>query len=123
VGGVAAGGLSLSGLERATGLLLDAVSPLRNAETRDFDDLSLRLSAAYTEKLFRASKLSETLVLYPNLSRSGEFRAVSELLFTTPLSEALLLKVSLRTEYDSLADESGVDAWDNTLLTGLRYAF
>lgn len=121
--GLAAGGLSLAGLEQAGGLLRDVASPLRNADTRSNDDISLRLSATYTETLFKVSKLSENLVFYPNLTQTGEFRAVSELSFTTPLSEALLLKISLRTEYDSLAEESGVDPWDNTLLTGLRYEF
>ena len=123
LGAIGAGGVNLDNLERLLGQLVDIRNPLRGAETRKEEDLSLRLGAEYTQKVFERSTLSETLTLYPNLDELGEFRGVSEFAFTTPLSETLKLSISLRTEYDSMADDQGVDPWDSTLVTGLRYEF
>jgi len=47
----------------------------------------------------------------------------NELGFTTALSEHLRLRISLLTEYDSVAEEKGVEPWDNYLLTSLRFEF
>jgi hypothetical protein len=123
LGAIGAGGVNLDNLERLAQQLVDVRDPLRGMETMKEDSLSLRLGAVYTQKLFKLSTLSETLTLYPNLEQAGEFRGISEFAFATPLTEALELSVTLRTEYDSLAEEQGVDAWDNSLVTGLRYKF
>ncbi len=61
--------------------------------------------------------------MMPNLEQLGEFRALSELVFSTPITEALSLRTSLKTEYDSLARSKNLTPWDHTLMTQLRYAF
>ncbi|MFP4502040.1 MAG: YdiY family protein [Candidatus Hydrogenedentota bacterium] len=101
--------------------LLD--KPLKDFDTRREDDASLRMGAVYTQQILKHSTLSETLTLYPNIDTPGEFRGVSEFSFATPLTDVLKLSVSLRSEYDSMAGDQGVDPWDNTLVTGLRYEF
>ncbi len=115
--------LTLDSLERALTIAADFRDPLRDAETVTEQYVNLRIGAEYTEKLFKASTLSEKLVLLPNLDDLGEFRATSELEFLTPISETLSLRCALQTEYDSLAEDSGVDAWSNTFLTSVRYEF
>lgn len=106
------------------GLYRDFRDPLRGVDARRSDGaVSLRASAVFEQALFERAQLTEKLVLYPSLEDLGEFRAVSELAFTTPLSDSLGLAVTLKTEYDSLARRGGVNRWDNTLITSLRYTF
>jgi len=61
--------------------------------------------------------------MLPSLDDFGEFRAISEFSFSTPLRDHLKLRISLKTEYDSMARRSGVESWDNLLQAGLRYEF
>ncbi len=114
---------SVASLSNLTGIIGDIDDPLRDDETRTEEYVNLRASAHFEQKLFDASLISEEITLLPNLEDFGEFRFTSELTFSTPISEALSLRAQLKTEYDSRADESGVDAWDNALLVGLRYDF
>ncbi len=104
-------------------ILLDIRNPLRNDETTTEEFGSLSLTGEYEQQVFKDSTLSEKMVLLPNLEEMGEFRFNNELAFTTPISEALNLRMNLKSEYDSMADDKGVDAWDNTLLTTLNYKF
>ena len=110
-------------LQKIYDILLDIRSPLRDFEERREDYVNLRLGLNYTQTVFKTSTLSEVLVLMPNLDEIEEFRAVSELALVTPLTEKLNLKTALKTEYDSLAEERGVEAWDNTLMTQFSYTF
>jgi putative salt-induced outer membrane protein YdiY len=97
--------------------------PLAGAELRTEEFATARLSAQYEQTLFERSKISENLTVQPNLDQMGEYRLTSDLAFTTPISKELGLRVNLKSEYDSLAGERGVDGWDNSLLTGLHYEF
>ncbi len=97
--------------------------PLRGSASREEDSISLHLGAYYEQTLFWKSSLTERLTLLPSLDDFGEFRAISELGFNTPLMEHLKLRISLKTEYDSMARRSGVESWDNLLQAGLRYEF
>lgn len=92
-------------------------------EGRTEEFASLRMAAMWEKHLFTNGVLSEELVFYPEIGDFGNFRAVSDLAFTTPLSEHLSLKLNLKSEYDSNPGNAGVDRWDNTLLTSLRYDF
>jgi len=126
LGEVAAGKAPFSSAQFRTvaDALLDLRDPLRQDETRSEEILNVRIATHYKQPLFGKSKLSEALIVLPSTEESGEFRLTSELVFTTPLTENLQLKTSLRNEYDSSAEEnSGVDAWDHTLLTGIGYEF
>lgn len=123
VAGLAATALSFDTLSSFYDAVLDIHDPLRDEKPREEEFVNLRTSGYFEQKLFRQSSIGERLTVLANLSQPGEFRLVSELAFTTPLLEALKLRVSLKSEYDSLARKSGVEAWDNWLLTSLRYEF
>ncbi len=110
-------------IEQVRHILADIRYPLREYNKRNEAYANLRIGVNYSQRIFRASTLSEELVLMPNLEDIGEFRAVSELALTTPVTDTLSLRTSLKTEYDSLAKERGVDRWDNTLMTQIRYKF
>ncbi len=97
--------------------------PLRHAVKRKEDYSNLRIGVDYSQSLLRNSILSNSLVGYGNLEDFGEFRLVNELAFSTPLSDALSLKVSLKSEYDSMAEDSNVESWDHLLVTTLGYRF
>jgi putative salt-induced outer membrane protein YdiY len=99
------------------------VDPLSEFDTREEDFLTARLAARYEETFFDKVTLNEHFILLPNLDDSGEYRMTNELGVTTPLTKSLGLRISLHSEYDSTADESDVDEWDHTLITGLRYEF
>ena len=123
--GISGGGIvpGLDALEQAVGHLTTYRWPLRTDFEREEDYMSLRGSATFRQTLFRESTLTNTLTAFANANDFGEFRVNNELGVATPLTDALKLKLTLRTEYDSLADEKGADNWDNTLVTGLRYEF
>ncbi len=98
------------------------LNPLPEARRTD-DFVSLRLGLNWEKHLFKNSVLTEELILFPQITDFGEFRATSDLALTTPLSEHLSMKINLKTEYHSQADETGADEWDNNLITSLRYEF
>lgn len=104
-------------------VLADIRNPLRDYVRRTEDYMNLRIGVHFTQTLFKTSKLSEELTLMPNLEQLGEFRALSELAITTPVTDAISLRTSLKTEYDSLARRKEIDAWDHTLMTEFRYSF
>lgn len=112
---------------QALGTIPEAVrtlaDPLRGAEKRTDEFANVRASAQYEQSLFQRSKISENVTLQPNLEDLGEYRLTSDLAFTTPISKELGLRMNLISEYDSQADERGIDAWDNRLQTGLHYEF
>ncbi len=91
-------------------------------ETEREDKISLRLTGRYEQKLLERCKLSEELVLLPELPDISEFRLKSNLAFDTALSEKLSLRLSLKTDYDSDIGD-GEDQLNNTFITALRYAF
>ena len=86
------------------------------------DHLYLRFGAAYEQKLFKSSTLSERLTLLPQSDDLGEYRAVSDLAVDTPLSDRLSLRLSLLTQYDSDAG-ADTDQFTNTFISALRYSF
>jgi len=103
--------------------VLDIRSPLRGAETRSEQFMNLQLGLYFEQKLFEHSVLTEEFVAHPSLEDFGEVQLSSQLAFVTPLRERLDLRIALESAYDSTADESDVDAWDQTFITGLRYGF
>ena len=77
----------------------------------------------YEQSIFNRSKLMNDLVVLPQFEDPGDFRVTNELAFTTPINESLSLRLSLKSEYDNDPGAGGVDKFDNTFLTGLRYQF
>jgi putative salt-induced outer membrane protein YdiY len=138
-------GIRLDGYNRAVNLVLDLVGgairldggsgralleavrdvrdPLRGYASRTENYMTARLGARYEQQLFERGRVSDTAVLSANLEDAGEYRFTNELAFTTPLSEKLALKIALASEFDSLAEVLGLEAWDHTLTTGLSYSF
>ena len=110
-------------LERVQAIYQDIRDPLRGYRRRNEAYVNVRMGVDYEQNIFRASTFTGSMVVMPNLEDVGEFRAVSTLALSTPVTDALSLRTSLKTEYDSLAKERGVDRWDNTLMTQLRYKF
>lgn len=119
----ALGGLDRGGLGRANTLLATLRDPLGGARPRDENYTSLRIGLRYEQRLWKESTLSNELTLLPNLEDLSEFRATNELAFETPLSPRLALRVTLGSAYDSLAETTGADPWDNRLATGIRVKF
>ncbi|MBI1319780.1 MAG: DUF481 domain-containing protein [Candidatus Hydrogenedens sp.] len=101
----------------------DFRDPLRAYDTRTENYLTARAGTNYEQQIFERGKITDAAVLSANLEDTGEFRFKNELAFTTPLSEQLSLKIALLSEYDSMAENFGVEAWDHTLTTGLAYSF
>ena len=114
---------NLENIRFAYGRYRDFRNPLRHFTTRKEDYSNVRIGTDYRQALLRNSTLTDAIVLYGNLEDFGEFRVVNELAFNTPLSEALSLKVSLKSEYDSLASDSGIESWDHLLMTTLGFRF
>ncbi len=104
-------------------LVRGALDPDLADEIRTETDLSLRFSTHYEKKLFAAGTLTEDLVFLPSLDDLGEYRATSDLAFTTQLTDVMSLRLSLKTEYDSDPGQRNVEKLDNTFLTTLRYEF
>lgn len=117
------GGLDPSRWNELRLIFLDIREPLRDYDVREEEFFGVRISSEYSQQLFKDSTLSDKFVVLPNLEDFGEYRLINELAFTTPLTKALSLRASLESEYDSLAEESDVEAWNHLLKTGLRYEF
>lgn len=101
----------------------DIRDPLRGESGRMEEFANLRAGLNLEKQLFQHSTITNELIVYPNLQELGELRLTNELALATPLTEKLNARVSLLSEFDSQADESGVKAWDNTLRAGLQYNF
>lgn len=88
------------------------------------DDWNLRASSKFQQTLFQKSVISQDLTFLPNVDDLETYRVMSDLGLTTPLSESLNLRLSLKSEYDSNPGDGGdVQNWDNTLITSIQYGF
>lgn len=89
------------------------------------DGMEARLAARYRQELFSRSTLNNELVILPEIDDWGDLRAINELALSTPLSESLALRLSLKSEYDATPGGglTDVDEWDHTFITALRYSF
>jgi putative salt-induced outer membrane protein YdiY len=125
LGGLGAGTtpLDLAALQSLRAITRTLRDPFADAQPRSEAYPSIRIGAHYEQKLGKASTLTDDLALLPNLEDFSEFRMTNEVALITPLSKRLALKVSLQTQYDSLAEQTGGEPWDNTLVTGLRFEF
>jgi len=90
--------------------------------TRSEDRVYLQLGGEFKQTLFAASTLVEKLTLSPKIDAIGEFRAISDLSFETPLSDQLSLRINWLAEYDSDTGD-GESLLTNAFVTSLRYAF
>jgi len=95
---------------------------VRNPVDRS-DGAEIRLAARFEQDIFERGKLTNDLVVLPDIEDWGELRAINELGFSTPLSESLALRITIKSEYDSTPGLGNASEWDHTLMTGLRYAF
>jgi hypothetical protein len=114
---------SLGAARDLSEILADIRDPLRNYGNNTENYPNLRVGLQFTRSLFKRVELSHDLVFLPNLEDFGELRALSDLAITTPITENISLRTSLKSEYDSLARRKSVEAWDHTLMTELRYSF
>ena len=87
------------------------------------DGAEIRLAARLEQNLWERGKLTNDLVILPDIEEWGEVRAINELGIATPLSESLALRITLKSEYDSTPGLGNASEWDHTLITGLRYSF
>lgn len=77
----------------------------------------------FVEKtFFKNTTLSEDLYIYPYVTDYGEYRVVSETLFTNPINDHLSLEISFTDEYNS-APAQGIDKNDATISSSLVYSF
>lgn len=100
----------------------DAITADVEQETRSEAHVYVHLGARYEQTFFKKSVLAEALTIRPKIDAIGEYRLTSDLSFDTPLSDALSIRLNWRAEFDS---EAGRDrnAYDNTFISALRYAF
>jgi len=91
-------------------------------ETESTTEMVLTPRIYAEKKLFGASKVTQELRLYPQLTDVGEYRLRSETVLSNPITERLSLEVSLIDEYNSLP---GKDTKKNDvrLVTSLAYIF
>jgi putative salt-induced outer membrane protein YdiY len=113
----------LAGVQSLTGWLMDWLYPLRDELQVTEDFTSARVGAHYAQDIFKSSRVTDDLALLPNLEQWGAFRMTNRLGLETPLSDQLQLRLELNSEYDSLAPEKEVEAWDHALNASLRYRF
>ncbi len=104
-------------------ILADIRDPLRTYSRKGEEYMNLRVGMLFSQVVFRESKVTENLTIMPNLEQLGEFRATSELALISPLTKALSLRTSLKSEYDSLSRNKEIDPWDHTLMTQFTYSF
>lgn len=117
-------GLLFSGtVETLQNLLADIRNPLHGYTRQTEQYPNLQIGVHFSRTLFKENTLTENLTLLPNLEDTGEFRALSELALTTPLSKSISVRTSLQSEYDSLADQKAVEEWDHLFMTEIRYSF
>ena len=114
---------AFSAIDEAITAIRDYRDPLRSESTRTERYVNLRAGARFEQQLYGHSRLTEDLEVYPSLEDLGELRLTSELAFKTSLNKHLDLRISLKSEYDSRAEESDVEAWDNVLSAGVGYSF
>ncbi|MCP4641180.1 MAG: DUF481 domain-containing protein [bacterium] len=92
-------------------------------ETDTEDAVSLRAALHFKQNVFDKSAFTAELAYEPDIDDFASYRFLSELAFTTPLSNRLDLKVTLDSEYDSEPGSKDIDEWDHVLSTGLQYRF
>jgi len=91
-------------------------------DTADSDEAVL-IPRGFVQKLFFGRvTLSEDIIVYPSLTDTGEYRLHSETVLTTPVSDALSLRVSFIDDYNADAPK---DTKKNDILTttSLVYSF
>lgn len=110
-------------LDRAFRLARDINGLHVENDTRQEDDIVLRLANHIEYSFFKTSKLTHDLTLLPQPTDWDDYSVVSDLLWTTPINQHLSLRINIKTEYDSDPGQENVDKWDNLLQTGLRYQF
>lgn len=120
---VANGVWSLDNARELSRILADIRDPLRNYRRTTEDYPNLRIGFLFSQSLFKNVEISHDLTFLPNLDDVGELRALSDLAISTPITESISLRTSLKSEYDSLARRKSVEKWDHILMTELRYAF
>jgi putative salt-induced outer membrane protein YdiY len=77
----------------------------------------------WTTKVFDRSVFSQDITFAPYLSDFGRFLLISETSLTTPLSDKLDIRLTLRDEYDSAPEAAGVDENDMTFRATVVYTF
>ncbi len=89
-------------------------------ETQTKEHIYVHLEARYEQKIFGESKIAENILVLPSIDQLGEYRLTSNLVFTSPLTKQLSLRIALKTIYETSVEDSEVN---NTLMTGLQYSF
>ncbi|MCL4216667.1 MAG: autotransporter outer membrane beta-barrel domain-containing protein [Candidatus Hydrogenedentes bacterium] len=109
-----------------TGRTISFVRSMDGAEYRNTtereSDLNLRASLAYEHQVLKASTISESLVVLPEIDDWSNYRLTSDFAFSTPLSEKLSLRLNLQSEYDS-EPQNSVNDWDHAFFATVQYSF
>lgn len=92
------------------------------ANRTSYNYLSLLLGEESTHKLSATTNFRQSLVLYPNLKNTGEFRAVFDAGLSVAMSQSMSLAVGLQHRYNS-EPGVGVKRGDTLLTTGLSVKF
>ncbi len=90
--------------------------------TKDETEPVLIPRAFLEKKLFKDSRISEDVYLYPSLADAGKYRLHSETVFTNPISEKLSLQISWINDYNS-EPSAGTKKTDMKILSSLVYSF
>lgn len=91
-------------------------------DIEDTDEAILIPRIFFEKRLFGESRFAQDFVMYPSLSKTGEYRIRSESSFTNPIGERWSLRISLIDDYNSdPADDRKHN--DLNLISSILYSF
>ncbi|MBU4304105.1 MAG: DUF481 domain-containing protein [Candidatus Omnitrophica bacterium] len=95
---------------------------VKYTDNSDEDNMAVIPRAYFEKAVFEKARISEELIIYPNLKNGQKYRARSETKFTNPLSEEMSMRVSFIDEFNT--DPLGSAKKNDTqLLLSLVYTF
>lgn len=107
------------------GYTADRYETARNidgANRSSYSYMSLLLGEESTHKLSATTNFRQSLVLYPNLKNTGEFRAVFDAGLSVAMSSSMSLAVGLQHRYNS-EPGAGLKKGDTLFTTGVSIKF
>jgi len=90
--------------------------------TKDSNDPILTPRGYFEKKVFKNSRISQEVILYPSLKDTGDYRMHSETVWTTPISDKVSFKLSFIDDYNS-NPAAGKKKNDTILASSLSHAF
>jgi putative salt-induced outer membrane protein len=107
--------------DRNTVTVVSGVPPIAREQRVSSNATELVLGEESSHKLSDSSSFKQKLTVYPNVSKSGEYRAQFDAGFVTAIAAGINFQVTLSNRYNSDVP-AGVKKTDTLLLTGINIA-